>query len=153
MSLSFNYQPIFTVNPILITKTFNPDVADPVEDPDSWLTNSTVYQVVNDQVLIERITIMSCGDNIVNPNVTNKLVYVYFYKYTDGAYSLYKVFDMPANTITHTTPNAKYELTFTGGILLNVSDKIIVASSFDATGLPADYLAVTIEGSVYNLGG
>lgn len=147
----FNYQPLFTSQPVMVAKTILPDVVDG-PDPYYWATGqSLVYTVAADNgELIERITISACGDPDVNTNVHAKLVSVWFFWSTAGSkYSLYKTFTMPDVTVSHTTPNPRYELTFTGGIVLRQSDAIIIGSSIDATGFPSDYLAVTIEGGTY----
>lgn len=150
MAYSFNNQPVFTSTPIMVTKTILPDVVTG-PDPNYWATGSYVYSVAPvEGELIERITISACGDPTNYPNVSAKLVYVWFYWGDTGTkFSLYKTFTMPATTVSHTTPNPSYELTFTGGIILGLHDAILVASSMDATGLYADYLAVTIEGGKY----
>lgn len=147
---SYNHQPLFTSAPICHSKIFLPDRVTEVYDVPNWISNSTVYSIVADEgELIERVTITTCGDAVTNTSVSKQLAYVFLYNAIPDKYSLYKTFVIPSTTISATTPNPSYELVFTGGIFLQKSDAIVVASSIDATGLYADYYSVIVEGSSY----
>ena len=149
---NYNHQPIFTSTPIHFSKTFRPDLVAKAYDVAYWLTAaSTVYTVgTTGGELIERITITTCGDVTTNNHVTNHLAYVFLFQDKLSTYSLYKTFAIPDTMISATVPNPSYELVFTGGIILDQGDTIVVASSIDATyTTPADYFAVVIEGSSY----
>ena len=151
-----NRQPIFTQAPIMVSTTFDPPVM--VENylmyNQTWGTPpENVYTCVSQEGdLIDRIRISATGD-VSNDTVNAKLVYVYIYDSSTDKYSLYKTLAMPAAIIDHTTPNPELELTFTGGLVLNLDDEIRIAASTNqvTTGRGADQLSVTIEGGRYTL--
>ena len=149
-----NRQPIFTQAPILQTKTFDPVIITDNFQPGAT-TPTLVYTGQSAEGdLIDRITISATGD-LTNVGVSAKLVYVYIKWYNAGSpfWSLYKTLAMPAATISHTTPNPELELTFTGGLVLNLNDEISIGASanYGSASQYGDYLSVTIEGGRYTL--
>ena len=151
-----NRQPVFTQAPILNSISFDPPVIN-----DNWRVSNgafgtTPQLVYNGQSaegdLIDRITISATAD-VSYTTVTAKLVYVYLKQYSSTTWSLYKTLVMPATTVSDTTPNPELELVFTGGLIINQSDKIYIGAStnYGSTGQVGNYLSVTIEGGRYTL--
>ena len=147
-----NLQPIFTKNPILITKIINPAVANANYTPSSFFDgNSLIYTATSAEgTAINKIIISATGDT-TNTTVTAKLVYVYLYQYTTSSYSLYKTLAIPAATISNTVVNPSIELN-TSGLILNSSDAIYVAASvnYSTNTSYGDYLSIIIEGGTYS---
>jgi hypothetical protein len=146
-----NRQPIFTQIPILVTKIFNPAIANSNYTPSTFFNgDSLIYTAIAAEgTLVNKITISATGDT-TNTTVSAKLVYVYLYQDSTTSYSLYKTSAMPAATISDTVVNPSIELN-TSGLVLNVDDAIYVASSVNyATNTSyGDYLSITIEGGAY----
>ena len=149
-----NRQPIFTQAPILQASTFDPIIISDNYQPGNT-TPTLVYTGQSQEGdLIDRIIISATGD-ISNTTVTAKLVYVYINWYNAGSplWSLYKTLAMPGTTVSATTPNPTLELTFTGGLVINQTDRIYIGASvnYSTNYQYGDYLSVTIEGGRYTL--
>jgi len=147
-----NRQPVFTQAPILQASTFDPIIISDNYQPGNT-TPTLVYTGQSQEGdLIDRIIISATGD-ISNTTVTAKLVYVYIKQNSTSTWSLYKTLAMPGTTVSATTPNPELELVFTGGLIINQSDRIYIGASTNqiTTGQYGDYLSVTIEGGRYTL--
>jgi hypothetical protein len=101
--------------------------------------------------LIERITVSACA-TILEPEVSEKYIYLFIYDTMVSGWNLYKSAYMPAVNIALPTLNPEIEWIFTGGLLLPDGYKIGFGASENNgnSGYKGDYLAITIEGSSYS---
>jgi hypothetical protein len=149
MPSTINKQPVFTATPVLVTRNFQTGNfgALNVNDIGNNLPLTIFQAAATEGTLVERITIRALADVANLPTVSEKLVYIWVYAADYNAWSIYDVVKFPSTSVTATTPPPYAQLTFTGGLILNETDKIAInQSSFGNNG---DGLSVTLEGSTY----
>jgi hypothetical protein len=149
MPATFNKQPIFTATPVLVTRRFQTGDFGSlnVNDISSNLPLTIFEATATEGTLLERLTIRALADVANLPTVSQKLVYVWVYTDVYSAWSIYDVIQFASTSVTTTTPPPYAQLTFTGGLILKVNDKIAINQS--TFGNNGDGLSVTLEGSTY----
>lgn len=152
--MAVNKQPVFTASPVLVvTRIASADLGtfDPINAAES--NSISIFTAgASEGTLIERITIQPMI-NVDNPVLTEKLLYIIVYDSGNTKSSILAVkkwdaFDMSS---TFTEP-PKWELTFTGGIILKNGDELYfnqMRSNGGTATSSGDGVFVTVEGSIY----
>lgn len=152
--MAINKQPVFTAQPILkVTRI--PWEEFTTFDPSSARSSSINILTALDSfgTLIERITIQPMASPYGYASISTKLLYVSVYDYNVNRASILAVKKWNALDMGSTFIEPPYwELTFAGGIILDIDDELLIAQAiYDGTRPTnsGDGLLVTIEGSTY----
>ena len=147
-----NKQPVFTDIPIFRTGIIVYDVFSTFDATNCSGAISIFTAEDEKGTLIERITLTATSDYI-SKNVSSKLIYLVGYSDTTSKSSILKIIDWTATTVDDGVPPPSTEFVFTGGLLLQNNDQLLLAQMASGGELPSasgDGIAWVIEGSSYS---
>ena len=146
-----NKQPLFTSQPILVSKQFDPQIADVFTNPGMNKFTQIYTDETTNGTLITRITVNATA--YIGDTVTTKVIYIGVYDPDNTAYSLYasKIMTGIAGlTATDVVPYV--EFTFGNGLVTRNGAEIVIAASTNrnATTEVGDEISVIVEGGTYD---
>jgi len=146
-----NKQPLFTSQPILVSKQFDPQEPSTLRNP-GMDNRTTIYtDGTTNGTLITKITVNATA--LIGDNVTTKVIYIGVYDPDNTTYSLYASKVMTGITGLTATDVVPYvEFTFGNGLVTRAGAEIVIAASTNSntTAESGDEISVIVEGGTYD---